>query len=236
MLRMVAAYAMLLAVDRYGYYLCRKSAAGFWLRRFVYLAPLLVPLFLVDQRPSWRWHGTAVALALSVTLVAVILNMPAIRRMFNPTLAELIGPPGAWYVAAETLTKVGGAVLEELFFRWYVLAVVQPYLGWWSLPVLGAMFVAHHGVHPRAAQLFSGVDYVGQFIAGAGYSGVAIMSGSLLAPVAGHLAYNTLMLAGVYYRLPRVLRLVAGSRVGVATPSPGAHPGTRKGGARDAVC
>jgi membrane protease YdiL (CAAX protease family) len=214
----VAGWAVALAV-LIAASLAAHGEGRMWARRAVALLALyLIALALAGWLlpPAWAaWGGALAAFAVLLTAQPFIalgvltraevgLNAPragsmrvvvlaiGIALLLNVIAMLLRGAAPVRLVAGTVAAVLVGAVLEELVFRGVLLALLDralpqrwriagAYIGWGGL-ALTASFIALHGLRPG---LLMGVVPAALL-----YLWLRERTGSLLAPIAAHLAWN----------------------------------------------
>ncbi len=129
------------------------------------------------------WPVLAVMLALNLGYHAVVtdvLNLPMLE-------SEIRAYPDLfwWWVV---LICVQPAVVEEVFFRGFVLGVLRAHLGVHaSVMITALMFALAHIAVPLSMPVL--------FVLGLGMGYARVASGGLLLPIAMHFAHNAVVLA-----------------------------------------
>ena len=186
----------------------RTVSNAAWVYGIFVGAAAIVAVFLsgpsIGLVPSSGWPTVAAALALAplCALVAYFVELTASRLSRNigvPVMADgrsaehavtAVAKIPASYVALGTLT----AVAEEVLFRGSVLPTMHATHGAVvAIAATAAIFAFHHGVFGVSA-------IVGKLSSGLLWGGLALVSGSLLAPLVAHLAFQAL----VYRRMARI--------------------------------
>jgi membrane protease YdiL (CAAX protease family) len=172
-------------------------AGGAWLRRLP-PAAFLAPGRLDAGTAFWTLAGTA---GLSATLLGLsepLLDLfRALGRDYRPDLDRLEGwvrelPAAAAWPLLAGLAPLG----EEAVFRGAALRGWRNSAG--PLPALllsSALFAAIHQLPPRIVMTF---------ILGLWFSGLALRSGGLAAPLLAHAANNALVLALMHFRVAEI--------------------------------
>ncbi len=166
-----------------------------------------IPLSLFVDPATW-WLDLALGLATGAALLAAWAAgarwLPAARQL-EDHIGGLLGPLGRDEVIA--LAVLSG-VAEELFFR----GAVQGAWGWGWATALFAVLHTGPGLAFRAWTAFAA-------LAGAGFGGLVVWRGTLLAPIVAHILVNAV-------NLDRLARRAA---AGAAARSP-AEAGSEDGG------
>lgn len=154
------------------------TAAGLWTRIIVGgTLAIALPLTLDVPPPNELRAPPALGLALGLAAGVGLYAVVARRRLDA--------------VASLTVVRmafiVGWATVEEVVWRWLVLGGLALAVPAGAALVISA--VAFACAHPRGRR--------GHFLAGATFGGLYLLTGTLLASVAAHAAYNHLVAASL---------------------------------------
>ena len=150
------------------------TAAGLWSRIAVGATLAIVLPFALDVPPPTQLR---VSPALAVTLgLGIGIGLYSVGAWRRPVAVSPLG-------LAQTAFIVGWATIEEVLWRWLLL-------GGLALRIdLAVAFVAATGCfalsHARGRR--------SQLVTGAAFGGLYLLTGTLLAPVSAHIAYNLLV-------------------------------------------
>jgi ABC-2 type transport system ATP-binding protein len=157
------------------------------LPRTAVLAGMAAGLLLIAQIPAEARFPLTVNVAAGLGAAVALFAVLARRA---PPLRVPVG--GRARLAARGIVLTVRAASEEVVWRWCLLGALAPHLGGpAALAISTACFaLAHAGWQGRR-----GVGV--HFVTGSAFGGVFLVTGSLAAPVAAHVAYNLLVALAV---------------------------------------
>ena len=168
-----------------------------WIECVALLIGTAVSLRWVEQRSwSYVWLGREAAnprrIAFGFAVGAIAIGLPIALLLSAHWLRDAGGPPSSLWGAGIRITMLllPAALLEELLFRGYALAVLRELWGWpWATVVTSAAFGAVHlanaGANVASTTLVT--------VAGVFLSAVLIRTRSLYAAWSAHFAWNWTM-------------------------------------------
>jgi membrane protease YdiL (CAAX protease family) len=161
------------------------AAAGLWARLSAETALALALLTTADvwaPRPQVPLSfGVAIGACVGVTLVVLLAGK-------RPGRGPLVRERRRLVVAKGLVLGVGSAS-EEVLWRWFAIGALAPEIG--LLPAYATStigFALAHG-HPKAVLV--------HLLTGSAFGGVYLLTGSLIASIATHVAYNLIVLLAV---------------------------------------
>jgi membrane protease YdiL (CAAX protease family) len=179
---------------RTAFYVKKNSFQGAdWVRRAVYFVPyavaflLLMPETPVEEGPVWLFAIFAIVAGFAL----LFPRREEILPFYNRELMSLFPPLGFRKAALENFTYIMSAVMQELFYKAFVIAVLYPLFG--PVIAVGAasfLFMAEHALHHNAKKHFRLKDYGTQLLMGVVTGVLYLYSGSVLVPILAHFTYN----------------------------------------------
>ncbi len=212
-IKLLAAYLLVLAVISNGHRIQGFSHALF-IRRFSYFVPYLLSFLWVSDLPNLGADLLPTTLGAACGGLLVLLNLKAFRRLYEPTLLYITGPYPVHLVATNTISMLGSAVIQEIFYKGLFVGNLFPIIGFWAVLAGGALFTLEHTFNKYSRGLFSSRDYLFQFTLSCLLGWVFVETGSLAAAIAGHLIYNMPIIAAELLHLPRLWSRFAGGETG----------------------
>lgn len=170
-----------------------------WLRRTTYFIPYVLPfIFLSPKIGSDSSFSFLFILGAIVTGTSFLaLRYRDLKNMYDRELLSLFPKVSLREASLAMYSSVGSALLQELFFKAFVIRVLAPLIG--TIPAVlfsSFLFVVGHILHYQ----FEWKDYIAQF----GLSAVAgflyVYSGSIVVAMLTHLTYNLPISFNYVYR------------------------------------
>lgn len=164
-----------------------------WFRRTTYFIPYVLPFTFSSHKigggTSFSFLFILGAIVTGVSFLA--LRYRDLQNMYNRELMAFFPKVSLREASLEMYSSVGSALLQELFYKAFVISVLAPLIGAIPAVLLSAfLFVAEHIVHFWAANLFEWKDYIAQFILSAVAGFLYVYSGSIVVAMLTHLTYN----------------------------------------------
>lgn len=164
-----------------------------WLRRTTYFIPYALPFFFSLPKIGGGSSFSSLFILGSIVTGAsfLALRYRELQNMYNRELLSFFPKVSLREASLEIYSGVGSALLQELFYKAFVISVLAPLIGAIPAVLLSAfLFVAEHIVHFWAANLFEWKDYIAQFILSAVAGFLYVYSGSIVVAMLTHLTYN----------------------------------------------
>lgn len=170
------------------------------IRYLIFFLPFLVPfivrpvgLVLGEGRSVW----TGVAITVVASLIALAIQIPSLKILFNKDIIALMEINGRTCFLME-ISLIGSVIFEELFYRKYLVGALQPSFGMWTVFFSAALFSVAHLFHVQRKLYFKGFSYLILFFLGSFYSYAYLLTGHFIVCILGHILYN----------LPQMLNLM----------------------------
>lgn len=171
-------------------------------RHVLLYVPLALPMIWYGlPNISVAVNPFAYLTAIGAVLVALSFRFRKIRLALDPKLIELLPDMDTSVFIQTEATLIGSAILEEVFYRFYVPSA-NLVIGW----ILSAsLFAVAHVLHRVTRRRLSRMDLITLAGLGAAWYGATIIGHSLLPAIIGHLVYNgpKSLAAGLQYRKSR---------------------------------
>ncbi|MGG1343644.1 CPBP family intramembrane glutamic endopeptidase [Bacillus toyonensis] len=175
-----------------------------WLRRTVYFIPYTIailffsPILFFDA--SITRFSISALLAVLIGIVFLIPRLGEIKPFYNKELALFFPPVTFRKASIETYSLLVSAILQELFYKLFVMGLLIPIFGTiFSVIISAVLFVADHFIHARAT-MFRISDYLAQFLLSTCAGFLYVYSGSVWSAVLLHLTFNTPLAFSFFFR------------------------------------
>jgi uncharacterized protein len=171
----------------------------------VLIAIVAATYLMLRVTPGLSWSALgldASALAANKLLTgllvgAVAIGVPSAVLLLSGELRVQSGAPGVWANAAafDLFFLLPAAAVEELMIRGYVFALIRARWGWKAaLAATSLIFGLLHVFNPGAGP----ISLISVVLAGIFLGGILLVTRSLYAAIAAHLAWNWTMAAALH--------------------------------------
>lgn len=171
----------------------------------IFLLPLLLfflPHFLstISFPPPSHWSSWGALAALSFAAFLHCWNLPLIRKMFNREYCQGLPTLPLITVSLRTYQGVVSSIAQEIFYRGSLFTLFEPTLHWLVIPLCASLFTGEHYANRWGKTLFNKKDYGRFFFLGIGMGIVVYTTDSVMAAILGHLFYNSIGVAQLWFR------------------------------------
>lgn len=159
-------------------------------RRSMYILPFIIPSIFnydgISKMPSFYW----VSIGIGIGILFILPKLSTWRIVLSNDYIALIANKNKFYYGISIYTLVGGAISEELFFRYYILSLNNEHEILVLNIIISAVFfmLAHYGT--KWSSKFSKYDFLIQILFGFISAILFILSGSIVPSIIAHLIYN----------------------------------------------
>ncbi|MBJ8107566.1 MULTISPECIES: CPBP family intramembrane glutamic endopeptidase [Bacillus cereus group] len=159
-------------------------------RRSMYIFPLVIPLIFHFKPmliiPQYFW----IIIGVVVGMLFILPKVSTWRIVLSNDYISLITNKSRFYYVMSIYTLIGGAISEELFFRYYILSLSNKNEIVLLNVVISAVFfmLVHYGT--KWSSSFSKYDFIVQIVFGLTSAILLLFSGSIIPSIIAHLIYN----------------------------------------------
>ncbi|MEK3902080.1 MULTISPECIES: CPBP family intramembrane glutamic endopeptidase [unclassified Paenibacillus] len=179
-----------------------------WVRRSVYFFSYLIAYSFFSS-PSLEKGNLIISfsLALLAGLIFLIPRFGEIKPFYNKDLTLFFPPLSLNAACLEVYSYLCSAVLQELYYKAFVIALLMPLTGAVAAVIISALlFVFDHLVHARSST-FKLPDYLAQFVMGLCSGLLYVYSGSVWVAVLVHFTFNAPLAFSYLYRYGVTMRM-----------------------------
>lgn len=179
-----------------------------WVRRSVYFLPYLAAYSFFSGPSLEKEHLiVSFSLALLAGILFLIPRFGEIKPFYNKDLALFFPPLSLNVACLEVYSYLCSAVLQELYYKAFVIALLMPFTGAAVAVVISAvLFVFDHLAHARSST-FKLPDYLAQFAMGLCSGLLYVYSGSVWVAVLVHFTFNAPLAFSYFYRYEVTMRM-----------------------------
>ncbi|MBO8164928.1 MAG: CPBP family intramembrane metalloprotease [Brevibacillus sp.] len=173
-----------------------------WVRRTTYFVPYLaVFLFFTPLPPEpLVQHLSLIFLAVAIGVVLLAPRMKELYPLFQKEIVLLFPSCTFSKTVLEVYSLWGSAILQELYYKGVVIAILYPYVGKWVAVLISSfLFVIEHYLHFYAKD-YGRKDIIAQFCMSVSSGFLYVITGSLLTAVLVHVTYNGVISVTYLYR------------------------------------
>lgn len=171
----------------------------------ILVAVIAATYLMLRATPELSWSGLGLGataltpnkIAMGFVTGAVAIGIPSVLLLFSSELRVQSAAPGRWASAAafDFLFFLPAAAVEELMIRGYFFALIRARWGWKAaLVATSLIFGILHIFNPGAGVL----SLLSVMLAGIFLGAILLVTRSLYAAIAAHLAWNWTMAAALH--------------------------------------
>lgn len=162
------------------------------LRRSLYLLPLIIPLMLKKELLNRNDFRITFLYLLEGLLIGMLFLAPHFKKYslyFNSDFIEFLEKKKKYDVISNIYSLLGGAILEEIYFRKFIIDLSKDNLHILSIVFSSILFFFHH-YSTNKQEKFGILDFVNQIIFGLVIGGVYYYQKYLMIAIIAHTVYN----------------------------------------------
>ncbi|MGL5378393.1 CPBP family intramembrane glutamic endopeptidase [Clostridium sp.] len=157
----------------------------------IYYLAFYIPIFSINNNNN-RDINLINSISLSI-LYSTLLLISNLRHNFkyisgDNIITKLPLSKKAFYF--EQYSNIIAVIGEELFFRYFIISILKPYIGIYSILVSAILFVHVHYINRWANIMFTHRSYIYQFMLSIGLAYIFYTTSSILGIIIGHLIFN----------------------------------------------
>ena len=162
------------------------------LRRTLYLLPLIIPLVLKKELLTISDFKINFLYLLESILIGIMFLLPHLKKYFlyfNSDFIVFLEKKKKYDVISNIYSLLGGAILEEIYFRKFIIDLSKGSLGTFSIIFSSILFFFQH-YSTNKQEKFSTLDFVNQIIFGLVIGSIYYYQEYLMIAVITHVVYN----------------------------------------------
>ncbi|WP_277506366.1 CPBP family intramembrane glutamic endopeptidase [Paenibacillus sp. PastF-1] len=182
----------------------RLFPGAVWLRRTVYFLPYLLFYFVYHPDSALKTNHALVWIIVSLLLgtLLLLLRKRELTTIYNREFITYFSPMDCKNACLESYSSLGSAILQELFFKGFILSLLLPVINPLLAVVLtGFFFTEEHILHYRAKNSFEIKDYLLQFLMSIISGLIYWQSASLFIGSISHIVFNLSLVVNYWYRV-----------------------------------
>jgi membrane protease YdiL (CAAX protease family) len=162
-----------------------------FIRRSVYIIPLLLPLFFNYNQLLVNVNYLWISVGLIIGILFIIPNLKMWKLVLSHDYLLLTAKRDKFIHLMAIYTLIGAAISEEIFFRYYILSLssntLQTIL---NIAISSVLFMLlHYGT--KWSNKFSKSDFIVQLVFGFICAVLFVVSKSIIPSIIAHLVYNS---------------------------------------------
>lgn len=171
------------------------------IRHFIYYLPMVLPIFFFHLNPDKVNYIGGASLGILIGILLLLSNYKQnIEIIFGENIKSKV-PINSKEITNEIYTAFIAPICEELFYRYFLIGILYPIIGYYSIISSTLLFVYSHFINRWANVMFDVKSYIYHFVTGALFSILYIYTRSILGCMIAHIIFNSIDLFTLYKRL-----------------------------------